>query len=145
MDKLKLLEIVANLAENESNRTWQRFSIMLTINTGLIALVSIIGDKFFPISQIIGSLFGITLSFVWLKMIPISKYYEKRWHEDMLTIINSDTDIKEFIKGRSDKTCSLKRPTKHSASSYSKILPISIGLIWFLIGVFSIFFLFNSQ
>lgn len=131
-NKLKLLDIVANFAERESDRTWRRFSIMLIINTCLIALVSISGDKFFYIDSLLGGILGFILSVVWFQMITLSTFYEKRWHADMI-------EIQRFVRGRSDETCRINRPTERSASSYARILPISMGILWVLIASVSIY------
>ena len=138
-NKLKLLEIVSNLAERESDRTWRRFSIMLIINTGLMALVSLSGDKFLYIDSILGGILGVILSVVWFQMITLSTFYEKRWHADMIEIIESDPEIQRFVRGRSDETCRINRPTERSASSYARILPISLGILWVLIASVSIY------
>jgi len=43
--KIRILELVSFLAEKESDRTWSRFSILLSINAGIIALTGFLLDK----------------------------------------------------------------------------------------------------
>jgi len=143
-DKIRMLELVSQLAENESERTWKRFSILLAMNGALVALVSLAPPENLRFSSIIGSLLGLLLTFVWYRMIPISKYYEKRWHADMLAIISSSPHIAKYIKGRDSLTARVERPSNRSASSYSKILVLGIGAMWFLNLIAGIILLYSS-
>ena len=136
--KIRILELVSFLAEKESDRTWSRFSILLSINAGIIALTGFLLDKYDYLGLITGGIFGLILSIVWYKIIPISKYYENRWHQDMIVIIRSDPSLEKFITGRFKNNGNLKRPLKRSASDYVKLIPLSLGLFWIITIIISI-------
>ncbi len=145
IDKLKLLELTSNLAERESDRTWRRFSIFLTMNGALIALVAIARDGLGPFGAAMSSTLGLALAVIWYKVIVISKYYERRWHEDMLAIIKSDEELTEWIKARSSETARIGRPTRHSASSYVKVFVIILALMWGSLLIGSVYSLAKAE
>ena len=136
--KLKLLELVSNWAESESDRTWKRNSFFLTINTAIVAIIALLMDPInYPAIAIVSG-FSIILSYVWFKIIPLSKYYESRWHNDMERIIESNETIKNYIKGRS-KEQNMSRPSKMGSTEYIKVIPISLIIIWFIILIWAIY------
>jgi len=131
--KLQMLQLVSDIAERESDRTWRRFAILITINGALVALVSIISPEFSKATRLVAGIFGLVVSFAWYKMVPISKYYEQRWQEDMKYIISSDPVLADVIKARDSVTSRATRPTAWSASSYVRVMAIMIGAIWLIL------------
>lgn len=142
-EKVKLLELVSSWAESESNRTWKRNSFILAINTVLITAFTLLTKPYNFIAISFGSAFGLVLSIIWIKIIPLSRYYESRWHLDMERIIKSDDLIKTYIRGRSKKQ-NRKRPSKWSSTKYIKIIPISLIIVWSLLLLMSIIMLLKS-
>ena len=75
IDTLKLFEIVSDYTARETDRGWRRFSIMLTVNAGLIALISI-GSKnhLWQFTYVLVGILGIILSYIWYKIMPNVTY-----------------------------------------------------------------------
>ncbi len=124
-DKLEILKLVADLAERETDRTWRRTGTMLTVNAGLLVLVTVAIEKKVPVIVLFVGIFGIILSILWHKIAVMSKFYEKRWHKNMEAIIKSDDTLKQWVTGRNDF-----RPEKRSATGYFRIVIKLTGLFW---------------
>lgn len=137
MNKLEILRFVAELGESESDRTWRRFSMMLTVNAGLVAIVALADPTLVPpVIRLLASFIGIVLSVVWFHVIRMSKYYEYRWHADMEYILNHSPELQEFIRGRPADKCRIDRPFSWSTTTSASLLPISFGLFWVGAGIF---------
>ena len=143
-EKLKLLEMIITLSENESDRSLQRFILMLTVNGGLIATTSFLYKSNFTLIIPIISLFGFILCIFWYRILIITKYYESRWHADMEALIESDEFICKYLKGRSRYELRIERPTNHHINDYLKYVSILISITWCILFIFSIFKIFSD-
>ena len=137
--KLKLLDIATKLFDQECDRLWKRFYIMLTVNVVLIAVLKIKGENTNPAILIVAGLFGLILCFCWHKIMVISRHYEERWLKDMITIIESDPHLEEYLRGRSPDTSRIPRPFQQSALFYAKITIWAIAVLWGGILIYGIF------
>lgn len=99
-DKLELLKLVSQFAENESDRGAARHRSFLLVNTGFVGALSLAPESILAISGLLVSLLGILTSFVWLQTVPKSHFYERRWIDDQKKLIDSDDWLKEFVGGR---------------------------------------------
>jgi len=130
-DLMKAFEICASNAEKESDRTWQRFSLLLSIHTGLMAVAALVAQNTnFTWTIIIISISGILLSDMWIQIIKVSKYYEERWIQDCRLIISNHPLLRRYVNARGIETDVLRRPTRRAASGYARRLAKGAGFIW---------------
>jgi hypothetical protein len=136
--KLKLLDVATMLFDQECDRMFKRYSVMLTVNIVLIAVLKI-GENNNPVILIVAGLFGLILCFCWNKIMVISRHYEVRWQKDMIAIIESDPYLEEYLRGRSPDTSRDPRPFQQSSSFYAKIVIWAIAVLWGGILIYGIF------
>jgi len=110
------------------------------MNSGLLA-ASFIGNtsilnlnhngQTIPLGGLVIGIFGIVLTYTWLKLLEVSKLYISRWISDLDTIMDSDESIKTYIKGYSDSSSRVQqqKPIK-KATEYAKLMVISYLAIW---------------
>ncbi|MFB6343523.1 hypothetical protein ACE1ET_17495 [Saccharicrinis sp. FJH62] len=131
-DKFQILQLLVDISEKESDRTWKRYSIMLTINSALISFFTFSGTELDLYVKIAFCLFGIFFSVIWRYIIIISKYYEKRWHLDIEALIGEDEMLNKYIKARPAKSARIPKPIKLSSTGLSKLIPIGFIILWIL-------------
>jgi len=130
-DKLEALKLVTQLAENESDRGWKRYTVMLTANGALLAFLSasVRMENIFLVSIL--AAIGAVVSWTWLKINEASYFYEHRWHSDMEAIIESEPFLSLWIRGRNNPRIS--RPHKKSGLYLFSVLPKFITAFWVII------------
>lgn len=127
-DKIEILKLVLDSAEKEADRMWLRYSVMLTANAGLIALLSFQLDQPTILAWII-SLLGIILSIAWYYLIVLSYYYERRWFADAQAIIESNELLRKYLRARSSNP-RISRPISKTGTAFLKITVIAFGIGW---------------
>lgn len=136
--KLHLLAILCELFIGEADRMWRRFAAMLSINGGLVALLTLTFQGLPPMFSLIICVFGIVVTFVWLNISILSRYYERRWIADIKHLISSDSMLQEYMHGWETSHPRVKRPIQWSSTTLSIILVLSMAMIWIAFGSLSI-------
>ncbi|KHE94227.1 MAG: hypothetical protein K8F52_16730 [Candidatus Scalindua rubra] len=150
LERIKLLELVGNWKDNEASRFWNRFSIVLIINSGLLAAFSLAiktADKpslpfLYPFAiyyDIAISSVGLFVSVLWWRLQTVSKNYEARWIEDMKDILEKDEVIKEFVTGFSDETSKKPNKDRFKATGYAYLIIAGFSLMWLTMLIISTF------
>lgn len=138
-DKLKMLEIARSLFEQECDRFWRRFGAILTVNVIFMAVLKLSGEKPSAHLLMLSGVFGIILCYFWYKIMVISRHYELRWHKDMVAIIESDENLKQYLLGRSPQTARDHRPFAKSAPDYAKRIVLLTGSVWCAILIYGLY------
>jgi hypothetical protein len=136
--RLRLIIFTAELGEKEADRLWKRYGIMLTLNAGLIAIVSYtFSQSLYLLTAFIG-FFGVFLSIFWYRIAAFSQFYEARWRSDMAALIDEDPYFREVLRSRSSLGPRLKRPFKGSSTGDAKIIVCGVGVFWFVVMIYSL-------
>ena len=64
-------------------------------------------------------------------MIKLSSFYYQRWQMDSDSLIASDEELKEIVRGRINPR--VAQPKGWTASYYSAILPIFFSIGWIIV------------
>ena len=137
-DKINILEFARSLFEQECERYWKRFTAILTANVIFMAVLKLSGDEPSRYLLILGGVFGVVLCYFWYKIMVISRHYELRWHKDMVAIIESDENLKEFLLGRSSQTARDERPFEKGAPDYARSIVLLTGCVWLAILIYGL-------
>lgn len=104
--RLQVLDMVFRMSDNESDRMWKRFGLLLAVNAALLAFVRISvesGNGLEPEIYLSSGVFGLFTCLFWYWIMKMSMFYIGRWTADAKAIIEEDNQIKEWIKGRGDE------------------------------------------
>jgi len=145
-EKMNLVVAIGNWKEGEDAKYWTRYSIFLTMNSGILA-ASFIGDisildfktttHSIPVGGVFIGLFGILLSYTWLKLLMISKSYISRWISDLDCVLASDETLYNYIKGYSDASSRVQTLSNtNKATDYAKKMVFGYIAIWFAVLAF---------
>jgi len=131
-DKFEILKMLTDLAENESDRCWARFHMLLLVNTGLVAALSFSLTGASRLLAVGLSLLGITCSWAWLKINVLSDYYEHRWYADVDEVIKSDETLSEWVRGRIQPR--IPKPFRNRGGwFYFNMVPKAFLILWVLV------------
>jgi len=137
-DKIKVLELAIKLFDQECDRMWKRYSVILTVNVLFVALLKFSGDKPNPLILILSAFLGLALCYCWRNIMIISRHYELRWQKDVIAIIESDQYLAECLRGRRPETSRDKRPFPQSSSSYATLIIWFLAIVWCCILIYGL-------
>jgi hypothetical protein len=130
--RIRLVELTAQLGEQEADRTWRRFSISLPVQAGLIAIVSYAFSKsLFGLAMSVAML-GCFFAFAWHRIVVFSQFAEARWRQDMIALIDDDHQLADALRSRSHKGPRITRPTT-SATDNARTIVVGVGLFWLVL------------
>ncbi len=136
--RLRLIELTAELGEREADRLWTRYSLMLTLNAGLMAVISYaLSQSLYLITSALG-LFGMILAVLFYRIVAFSQFYESRWRKDMSELINGDSLYREFLRSRSNLGPREKRPFKGSSTGDAKAVVVGVGAFWCFVIIYCV-------
>ncbi len=146
-DKLQILGLIGNWKDNEANRFWTRFNILLLVNSALLAATGLVlrskqstsvlvVSKHISIS--LASLLsgtGFIVCLVWFGVLKISKHYEIRWIKDMDRLRKTDSELAKYVTGYSDESSATESPFAAKATSLAFTIPVIFIILWTLLFV----------
>jgi len=100
-NRISILQMVTNLASQESDRFWTRFSMLLYANTGILAIFQFTSPQ--DTTRIVVAFFGLLLSFMWLIWNRQSSFYNMVWLKDHEAILSHDKELAALITGIASK------------------------------------------
>lgn len=143
--RITLVSLTASLGEQEADRLWKRYGIMLTLNGGLLAIASFcLSNSLEGFTAAITGL-GLVLTFFWYRIVSLSQYYEERWRRDLSAIIDCDDVLATLLRARSHLGSRSKRPFSGSATGYAKATVFTIGLFWIALTLYFGFFVQSTS
>lgn len=136
--RIRLIELTAGLGEQEADRAWTRYSIMIAINGGLVAISSYVLDKDLMGFQAAIALLGVVLCIFWFRIAAFSQFYEERWRTDMSALINENSMLRSALRSRSDLGPRIPRPFIGTSTGDAKMIVVTAMLFWTAMLVYSV-------
>lgn len=137
-EKISLLGVICNLAEQESDRTWARYTFMIAVHSAAAALMFQLDNMHLFLASLCVCGVGFYLTFVWRHIREMSKFYERRWHLDFDALVNRDLALAEWLKARSANP-RMKRPPGKSTTDYVDDLTELVLLVWICFAAYNFY------
>lgn len=135
--RLALVSLTADLGEQEADRFWSRYTVMLTLNGGLIAIASFtLSNGLNKFTAGIAAL-GLALTAVWYRIMSLSQFYEERWRKDLAAIINGDDVLMTLLRTRSRLGPRGPKPARGSSTGHAKFTVLIVGVFWVVLMIYS--------
>jgi bifunctional UDP-N-acetylglucosamine pyrophosphorylase/glucosamine-1-phosphate N-acetyltransferase len=139
--QFEAIRLLAESHYKENDLFWKRNAVFVTIAGALFALFSVISKNdsgFGCEANIILSIFGFAVSFAWIQVARMSKYYVSRIETDLKELVRNDRDLSEFFKTWSIGRDNLRPKFGIKATTTVKIVAWISLLLWIAIGVYGI-------
>jgi hypothetical protein len=134
--RIALASLTSGLGEQEADRLWQRYGIMLTLNAGLVAIASFTLSNNMDVFTVGIAVFGLMLTFVWYRIVSLSQFYEERWRMDLAAIIDGDDVLATLLRARSKFGARCKKPVRGSSTDHAKAIVIFAALFWIALTIY---------
>ena len=136
LPKMEILKLLADIAEREADRMWTRYMSFFYINTALIGIITIAPELNRVLIAGFFAPLGFVTSVAWLKIIPLSFFYQDRWIRDMKVLIDSDATLRLWIMARGDTPRTPRPPG--SMPSLQRLGPLAFLVAWIAIAVYAV-------
>jgi len=139
--QFEAIRLLAESHYKENDLFWKRNAVFVTIAGALFALFSIISKNesgFGCEATVIISLFGLAVSFAWIQVSRMSKYYVRRIETDLKEVVRNDKELAEFFKTWSIGRDNLRPRFSIKATTTVQIVAWISLLLWVIIGSYGI-------
>jgi hypothetical protein len=133
--RFALVSFTATLGEQEADRLWKRFGIMLTLNAGLLAIASFTISNNLEVFTAAITVLGLVLTIFWYRIVSLSQFYEERWRKDLAAIINCDEVLTTLLRSRSKLGARIDKPVGGSSTEHAKFMVLIVGLFWMVLTI----------
>jgi hypothetical protein len=137
---IEILNYLTGLAESEANRAWTRQTVLLSINTALIGIATLILSVGSFALVVLPAILGLTTTYVWQRMNRLAEFYQARWYADIDALIRSDHSLEEWVKGWANPR--VRRPFGARGYYYFGFTPWVFLFLWTCLGVAGVVGLF---
>ena len=137
-ERISLVALTATIGEQEADRLWKRYGIMLTLNAGLLAIVSFTASNKMNVFSGSIAVLGLVVSVCWYRMVSLSQFYEARWRKDLGAVIDADPVLTVLLRSRSRLGPRTQKPIRGSSTGNAKFLVVLAGGLWIALAAFSI-------
>lgn len=135
--RISLVALTASLGEQEADRLWKRYGIMLTLNAGLLAIVSFTVSNNMHGFSIGIAMLGLVVSVCWYRIVVLSQYYEERWRKDLAAVIDADPVLTVLLRSRSRLGARINKPIRGSSTGNAKFLVVLAAGLWIAFAAFT--------